>query len=57
MKFLDGGSDGEGSACNARDQVWSLGQEVPLEEGNPMDGEAGGLQSTRLCRIVPQHFP
>ena len=28
-----GGSDGEGSVCNARDQVQSLGWEDPLEKG------------------------
>ena len=27
------GSDGKESACNARDWVWSLGEEDPLEKG------------------------
>ena len=27
-----GGSDGKESACSAGDQVWSLGQEVPVEK-------------------------
>ena len=32
MKF-PGGSDGKESACNAGDQLQSLGWEDPLEEG------------------------
>ena len=30
---LPSGSDGKESACNAGDQVWSLGQEDPLKKG------------------------
>ena len=33
MEGFPGGSDGKGSACNAGDQVRSLGQEDPLEKG------------------------
>ena len=51
-----GGSDGKESACNAGDQVRSLGREDPLEKGMainssilawsiPWTGQPGGLQS------------
>jgi len=52
-----GGSDGKESACNARDQVWSLDQEALLEKGMaihssilawrmPWTEESGGLWAT-----------
>ena len=51
-----GGSDSKGSACNAGDQVQSLGQKDPLEKGMassiltwriPWTEEPGRLQSLR----------
>ena len=57
-----GGSDSKESACNARDQVRSLGQEDPLEKGmatyssilawrTPWTEEPGGLQSSGSQRV------
>ena len=59
--FLYGSVDKE-SACNARDTVWCLGQEDPLEEGmathssllawkTPWTVEPGGLQSLGFQRV------
>ena len=53
---FSGGSGGKATACNARDQVQSLGQEYPLEKEMathssilaweiPWTEEPGGLQS------------
>ena len=61
MGFPDG-SDGKESACSVGTQVWSLGQEVPLEKGMathssilawriPWREEPGGLQSMGLQRV------
>ena len=59
---LPGGSDGKESACNAGNQLQSLGWEDPLEEGmatdsnflpgeSPWTEEPGGLQSTWSQRV------
>ena len=57
-----GGLDSEESACNAGDQVQSLGQKDPLEKGMathssilawriPWTDEPGGLQSMGLQSV------
>ena len=57
-----GGSDGKESACNAGDQVRSLGWEDPVEKGMatyssilawkiPWREKPGGLQSMGLQRV------
>ena len=59
---LPGGSDGEESACSARDLVASLGWADPLEKGRathssllawriPWTEEPGGLQSMGLQSV------
>ena len=57
-----GGSDGKEVACNAGDQVWSLGREDPMSKGmathssilawdSPWTEEPGGLQFTESRRV------
>ena len=62
MKGFPGRSVGKESACNAGDQVQSLGQKDPLEKGMathssilawriPWTDEPGGLQSMGSQRV------
>ena len=64
FRCFPGGSDGKASACNARDQVQSLGQEDPLEKGMAIHSstlawkitgteEPGGLQSMGSQKVGP----